>query len=173
MSLGIDKQEDAGNDNNTRQCRSGPRVKMKTSTSNVTSQYMNIEFNSLRPSDAHMRQQTNQHWFRQWLVAWPAPSHYLNQCWNIVNLTLRNKLQWKFNRYSYIFNQKNAFENVVWKMAAILSRPQCVKVLTIWPAFFRQQFHYHYLDNIVSLWIQIPPAFLPEGPTDNQSVWFR
>ena len=22
-----------------------------------------------------------QHWFRQWLVAWSAPSHYLNQCW--------------------------------------------------------------------------------------------
>ena len=26
----------------------------------------------------------------------------------------------------YIFIQENAFENVVWKMAAILSRPQCV-----------------------------------------------
>ena len=26
-----------------------------------------------------------QHWFRLWLVAWPAPSHNLNQCWNIVN----------------------------------------------------------------------------------------
>ena len=26
------------------------------------------------------------------LVAWTAPSHYLNQCWNIVNWTLRNKL---------------------------------------------------------------------------------
>ena len=29
-----------------------------------------------------------------WLVAWSVPSHYLNQCWNIVNWTLRNKLQW-------------------------------------------------------------------------------
>ena len=54
------------------------------------------------------------------------PSHYLNQCWNIVNWTLRNKLQWNLNRNSYIFNQENAFENVVWKMVAILSRPQCV-----------------------------------------------
>ena len=26
---------------------------------------------------------TNQHWFRQWLVAWSVPSHYLNQWWNI------------------------------------------------------------------------------------------
>ena len=26
------------------------------------------------------------------------PSHYLNQCWNIVNLTFRHKLKWNFNR---------------------------------------------------------------------------
>ena len=67
------------------------------------------------------------HWFRQWLVAWPAPSHYLNQCWNIINWILGNKFQWNLNRNSYIFIQENAFENVVWEMAAILSRPQCVK----------------------------------------------
>ena len=47
---------------------------------------------------------------------------------NIVDLTLRNKLQWNGNRNSYIFIQENPFENVVWKMAAILSRPQCVKI---------------------------------------------
>ena len=55
------------------------------------------------------------------------PSHYLNQCWNIVNWTPWNKHQWNVNRNSYIFIQENPFENVVWKMAAILSRPQCVK----------------------------------------------
>ena len=33
---------------------------------------------SLTPSDTCMRHQINHHWFRQWLVAWPAPSHYLN-----------------------------------------------------------------------------------------------
>ena len=48
------------------------------------------------------------------------------QCWDIVNWNLRNKLQWNLKRNSYIFIQENAFENVVWKMAAILSRPQCV-----------------------------------------------
>ena len=26
-----------------------------------------------------------QHWFIQWLVAYSAPSHYLNHCWVIVN----------------------------------------------------------------------------------------
>ena len=54
------------------------------------------------------------------------PSHYLNQCWNIVNFNLRNKLQWNINRNSYIFIQENAFENVVCKISAIMSQPQCV-----------------------------------------------
>ena len=49
--------------------------------------------------------------------------NYLNQCWNIVNWTLGNKLQWNLNRNSYIFIQENAFKNVVWEMAAILSWP--------------------------------------------------
>ena len=34
--------------------------------------------------------------------AWSVPSHYLNQCWDIVNWTLRNKLQWNLNRNLYI-----------------------------------------------------------------------
>ena len=46
---------------------------------------------------------------------------------SIINWTPRNKLQWNFNRNSYIFIQENAHENVVCKMASILSRPQCVK----------------------------------------------
>ena len=53
-----------------------------------------------------------------------APSHYLNQCWNIVNWTLGNKFQWNPNRNWYIFIQEIPFENVVWKMVAILSRPR-------------------------------------------------
>ena len=84
--------------------------------------------NSLRPSDPYMLQQTNQHWFRQWLVAWSATSHYLNQCWDIVNWTLRNKLQWNFNRNFNIFIQKNSFDSIDCGMAAILSQPQCIKV---------------------------------------------
>ena len=56
-----------------------------------------------------------------------APSHYLNHCWNIVNWTLRKKLQWNLNRNWNIFIQEKALENVVWKMTAILSRPQCLK----------------------------------------------
>ena len=58
-------------------------------------------------------------------MVWSAPSHYINQCWNVVNWAIRNKLQWNRTRNSYIFIPKNAFENVVGKMAAILSRPHC------------------------------------------------
>ena len=36
-------------------------------------------------------------------LAWQGPIHYLNQCWNIVNWTLGNKLRWILNRYLYIF----------------------------------------------------------------------
>ena len=50
-----------------------------------------------------------------------------NQCWNIINWTLGNKLQWNFNRNSNIFIQEIAFESVVCEKAAILSRPQWVK----------------------------------------------
>ena len=76
-------------------------------------------------------------------MTWPAPSHYLNQCWNLINRTLRNKLQWNYNRTSWILLQENEFEKVVWKMAAIFSRPQCVnkrgsrylKSPYIWPTY--------------------------------------
>ena len=89
--------------------------------------------NWLRPSDAYMRQETNHHWSRWWLVAWSAPCHYLDQCWNIVNSKLRNKMQWNLKLNSYIFIQENAFENAVCEMAIILSRPQCVdKDLKTW-----------------------------------------
>ena len=50
---------------------------------------------------------------KKWLVACPAPSHYLNQCWKIVEWTLRNKLKWNRNRNWYIFIQENAFEYAV------------------------------------------------------------
>ena len=85
--------------------------------------------NSLRPSDAYMRWLFNHPWFRWWLVAWPAPSHYLNQCWNIVIWTLRNELQWNFNWNSNMSIQENAFESVVCEMASISSRPQWVNVV--------------------------------------------
>ena len=50
-----------------------------------------------------------------------VPICYLNQCCNVVNSDLRNKLRWNLKRNSYIFRKENAFENVVCEMAAILS----------------------------------------------------
>ena len=59
--------------------------------------------------------------------AWSAPRHYLNQRWNIVNWTLRNKLQWNFNLTSNIFIHSR---NCIWKRhlqnGGHLSQPQCV-----------------------------------------------
>ena len=62
------------------------------------------------------------------LVALLVRSHYLNQCYNIVNSTIRNKLQWNNNRNSNSFIQENAFQNVLCEMAAILSRLQYVQL---------------------------------------------
>ena len=36
------------------------------------------------------------HCFRQWLGDCSAPSHYLNQCWFIVNWTFDNRVHWNF-----------------------------------------------------------------------------
>ena len=66
--------------------------------------------------------ESDQHWFRQWLVAYSAPNHYLNQCWVFVNWSLRNKLQWNFNQNANLLIHKNVTENIVFETAAILSR---------------------------------------------------
>ena len=62
---------------------------------------------------------------------------------NIANWTLRDKLQWKFNWNSYIFIQESTFENVVLKMAVILSRLQCV-------------------NTVSSLWLNYVPRKIPD-----------
>ena len=50
-----------------------------------------------------------------------APRHYLNQCWNIFYMSLKNKIQWNINRNSYVLNQENAFEFFVCEISAIWS----------------------------------------------------
>ena len=52
------------------------------------------------------------------------PNHDLNQCWRIDNSNIRNTFQYTRYQNSYILIQENAFENVVYEMAPILSRPQ-------------------------------------------------
>ena len=72
-----------------------------------------------------MRQYTKHNWFRQRLVAWSVPSHYLDQCWDIIDLTLGTNFGEILTEIKYISIQENAFENVVCEMAGISSRSQC------------------------------------------------
>ena len=52
--------------------------------------------------------------------------------WTNAGILLTGPLEPNFseilNRNSYIFIQENAFENIIWKMTAILSRSQCVNI---------------------------------------------
>ena len=75
--------------------------------------------------------ESGHHCFRQWLVTYSAPSHYLNQYWVIVNWTPGNKLQWNFNQIAKVSILEYASENTVCEMAAILSRERWVKQISI------------------------------------------
>ena len=60
------------------------------------------------------------------LVAYSAPSHYLNQCWVIFNWTPRNKIKSNSNQNTRLFIHENALQNVFFEMAGILSRGRWV-----------------------------------------------
>ena len=73
------------------------------------------------PLMSFMCWQINHNWFRQWLVAWTAPSHYLNQCWNIVNWTPGtniNEILLKIHTFS--------FKKIHFKMPSGKRRPFCL-----------------------------------------------
>ena len=61
-----------------------------------------------------------QHWVRKWLVTYSAPNHYLHQCWNIINWTLRNKFQWNFNQRINF-----SFKNMHLKISSVKWQPFC------------------------------------------------
>ena len=50
----------------------------------------------------------------------------LSQHWLIANWSLRNELKWNLNQNKKNFVNENAFENVVYEMAATLSREKWV-----------------------------------------------
>ena len=54
--------------------------------------------NSSPPSAPHLRQWTGSTLVQIMACRLSAPSHYLDQCWNIFNWTLRNKLKWNLNQ---------------------------------------------------------------------------
>ena len=77
-----------------------------------------------------------------------------NKWWNIVIWTLGKKFQWNLNRNLYIFIQENAFENVVWKLAVILSRPQCVKSYQLFPCCWPPLWRSSLCSRVSLLWAQ-------------------
>ena len=95
--------------------------------------------------------------------AWSAPSHYLNQWWNIVNLTLRNKIQSNIDRNSYIFipEKKHLY------MSSAKCWPFCLSlhVLThrglnngrhITGAIFSNAFHWMNF-IFIQIWLKVVP----------------
>ena len=79
----------------------------------------------------------------------------MNQCWNVVNWSIRNKLHWNFNRNSNILIQENALQNVVCQMASILSRPQCVNTSPLVPHICSVNWVNFATDNgLSSVWCQ-------------------
>ena len=54
-----------------------------------------------------------------------APSHYLNQYWNIVNWTLGNKLQWNLNQNSNISIKKCIWKCCLWNGIHFVSASIC------------------------------------------------
>ena len=62
--------------------------------------------------------------------------------WIIVNWTLRNQLKCNFNQNTELLIHENAFENIVFEMAAILLRGRWVIPLVTIPVCF-MQWEYH------------------------------
>ena len=61
-------------------------------------------------------------------------SHYINQSWIIRNWPIGNIFQWNLHQNSTTLLEEKTFTNVVWKMATVLSRPQCVNLPVIFPS---------------------------------------
>ena len=110
-----------------------------------------------------------------------TPSHYLNQCSNIVYRTPRYKLQWNFSQNSCFSIQRNAVENIVCKITAILSMERWVnysehkliikycslnKMADIWQMTFSWSFSY---ENIIVFDLN-PLSFVPKGPINNRTT---
>ena len=72
-------------------------------------------------------QTIDHHLDQWWLVYWrmyvslslnATPSHYLNKCWVISNLTLTNKLPWNFSQNTKLFVHENAPVKQLWRVWA-------------------------------------------------------
>ena len=104
---------------------------------------MKYFINSSPPSTACMCRWTSSAFFRQWLGACSAPSHYLNQCWLIVNWTLRNKRRWNSNLNTKLFIQKMHL-----KMSSARTAVIC------WTLFPYQMGYLNLKENVIpNIWV--------------------
>ena len=88
---------------------------------------ISVGFNSLEPSDAIWRQRTRSTLAQVMACCLPAPSHYLNQCWLIMNLMLWHP---PGNNYIEIYqniSSINEFENYNFTIITASPRGQWVK----------------------------------------------
>ena len=89
------------------------------------------------------------HWFRQWLVAWSAPSHYLNQWWLTISHTPK---KWHIN------------------LLIIILPPFCPGGKESKWLIFLKQNNPRYSLEIFHILIQILLKFVPGDPIDNNSA---
>ena len=100
--------------------------------------------NSLRPRYAYMHQLISHHPFRQWRQV---------IIWSIVGISSIGPLKTKFKAILieiHASSLNNAFENTIWKMVAIFSRPHCVRLPKKSPIL-----HIFFPGNITKHYIQI------------------
>ena len=76
-----------------------------------------ISINSLGPSDAIWRQRSGSTLAQVMACCLMAPSHYLNQCWLIINNVEWHSSKGKFTRDTSAINHWNYLENQVPKIS--------------------------------------------------------
>ena len=85
-----------------------------------------------------------------WII---SPSHYLNQCWNIVNWTLENKFQWNLNQNLFSF-EKMCLEMTGnwWPFCLCLNVLNTFKIMKSWVWLHRPYltYVYHWIDACVA-----------------------
>ena len=87
-----------------------------------------ITVNSLWPSDAIRRQETESTLAKVMACCLMAPSHYLNQCWLIINKVLWHSPEGIIMRRSEDTNQWNKIENYIFRITFRSPRGQWVKM---------------------------------------------
>ena len=87
------------------------------------------------------------------------PSHYLNQCWVIVNWTLRNKAQWNFNQSRKFFHSRKSIWNYcLWNDGHFVQGR--------WVKGWTNVQHF----KSYNIYIKISLKFILSGPAENKST---